>query len=124
MVETVIDPIRMPTVTLSQAELDEIDQLILAGQLPPDWIARYYAAVRANVFGHDHKTDRHGEPIEQGRGSAGNQTQQSLDAFKKFCSSEPNFSEHLALMEKQLAACNELRAEAGAARRKEAGARR
>jgi hypothetical protein len=124
MVESVLDPIRMPTVTLSQAELDEIDQLILAGQLPPDWISRYHSAVEANIWGADHKKDSRGRPIEQGRGSASNMSRQSIDAYKKWCSSEPNFSEHLALMEKQLAACNAERAAANAARRKEAGARR
>ena len=117
MVETVLDPIRVPTITLSDAELDDIEAQIEAGKLSPDFLERYYAAVANNVFGHDHKTDRHGNPIEQGRGSASNMTQQSVDAYRKWGKDEPGYAEHLATMEKQLAACNAVRAAGGDARR-------
>ena len=122
--ETVIDPIRMPTITLSQSELDEIEAQMAAGALPPDWLDRHYAAVQANVFGHDHKTDKHGCPIEQGRGSASNMTQQSVDAYRKWGKDEPDYAENLKRMQAQLSASNEVRNATAAARRKEAVARR
>jgi hypothetical protein len=34
-----------------------------------------------NVYGHDHKTDRHGKPVEQGLGSKQNPTIQSMSAL-------------------------------------------
>ena len=128
MVEAVLDPIRMPTITLTQTELDDIDAAMAAGALPPDWMDRYHAAVQANVFGHDHKTDRHGNPIEQGRGSASNQTAQSLAAYRKYGRDELGYAENLKRMEGELAASDKLRAEAraaaGAARRNAIGGKR
>jgi hypothetical protein len=56
-----------------------------------------------NVFGVDHKVDRLGRPIEQGRGSAKNQTVQSVEAYRRYGKDEPDFKEHLARMEKELA---------------------
>jgi hypothetical protein len=120
MVETVIDPIRMPTVTLLQTEMDEIEDLMAQGQLPPDWLERYHVAVAANVFGADHKKDKHGNPIEQGRGAAANMTSQSVEAYKKWGKDEPGYAENLKRMEAQLAACNEVRAAGGDARRERA----
>jgi hypothetical protein len=64
---------------------------------------------RQDVFGIDHKTDRNGNPIEQGVGAKGNQTQQSIDAYIKNNTErspngpEPNFEETLARMRKDLA---------------------
>jgi len=110
MVEIPIDPIRMPTITLSQAEMDDIETMMAAGQLPQDFLERHYAAVESNVFGHDHRKDRNGIPVEQGRGSAGNQVKQSIDAYKKFCRDEPDFAVHLKRMQAELDACNEARA--------------
>ncbi len=130
--ETPIDPIRVPTITLSQAEIEEIEAEMAAGQLPPDFLDRHYAAVDANVFGHDHKKDKHGNPIEQGFGAPGNQTRNSINAFKRYAKydadySEATFKETLQRMEAELAASDKLRAEvraaAGAARRTQ-GARR
>ena len=128
MVDTVLDPIRMPIITLSQAELDEIETAISAGQLPADFLDRYYAAVQKNVFGQDHRTDRHGNPIEQGIGSAGNQTANSIKAYKKYGKYEDDytpeqFAANVKRMEAELAACNEARAAAGAGARRR-GARR
>jgi hypothetical protein len=51
-----------------------------------------------NVFGFDHKTDRQGKPIEQGVGSPGNQSRNSIEACKKYCSHEPDFERNLARM--------------------------
>lgn len=117
MVDTVIDPIRMPTVTLSQAEIEEIEQLMAAGSLPPDWLDRHFDAVDANVFGADAPKDRHGNRKEQGRGSAANMTQQSIDAYKKWGKGETDFAENLKRMEAQLAETNQRREANGTARR-------
>jgi hypothetical protein len=103
MVQAVVDPIRVPTINLSEAELAEMEALIEQGLLPKDFIDRHFDAVDNNVFGFDHKKDRKGVPIEQGLGSAGNMTQQSIDAYKKWGHAEPGFAEHLATMQEQLA---------------------
>lgn len=123
MVETKVDVLRPPSITLSQKELDEIDAQMAAGVLPPDYLDRHLDAVEANVFGHDHKKDRHGDPIEQGIGSPGNQTQNSVNAYRKYAKyemgfSEAQFAENLKRMEGELAASNEARAAAGTVRRR------
>jgi hypothetical protein len=41
-----------------------------------------------NVFGHDHKKDRHGKPIEQGIGSPGNLSEQHFAALARAESQE------------------------------------
>lgn len=119
MVTTPVDPIRVPAITLSQSEIEEIEFQIAAEQLPADFLERHFAAVQAAVFGHDVKFDAKGIPIEQGRGSALSQTRQSVDAYRKWGKDEPDFERHLAQMEKQLAASDARRkAEAEAAGRK------
>jgi hypothetical protein len=119
MVTTPRDPIRVPTITLSQAELEEIEAEIAAERLPADFLERHYEAVQNNVFGHDHRTDANGRPIEQGRGSAANQTHQSVEAYRKWGKDEPDYERNLARMEKQLAACDaERKARAASAGRK------
>lgn len=131
MVETRPDPVRVPTITLSQAELDEIEALMERGELPADYLDRYFDAVEANVFGHDHKKHKDGTPIEQGRGSPGNQTRQSIDAFKKYGRPEKGaseaefkeFADQVRRMEGELKACDEARAAATPPRRRR-GARR
>jgi hypothetical protein len=57
-----------------------------------------------------HKLDRSGKPIEQGVGSANNQSANSIAAFEKYCSHQPDFERELARMKKELAASNERRA--------------
>ena len=118
MVQAVFDPIRVPSINLSQAELDEIEEAIEAGDLPKDFLDRYFKAVEDNVFGADHKKTRKGDPIEQGLGSAGNQTKNSVDSYKKYCNPEnpkatdpdPNFKENLARMVAELAEADARRA--------------
>jgi len=61
------------------------------------------------VYGVDHKVDRLGRPIEQGRGSAKNQTVQSIEAYRRHGKDEPDYKENLARMEKELAEANERR---------------
>jgi hypothetical protein len=80
-----------------------------AYQMPPhireQIIADAERQALKDVFGVDHKTDRHGRPIEQGLGSIGNQTRQSVEAYEKRCRDEPDFDKNLARMKKELADC-------------------
>lgn len=66
-----------------------------------------------DVFGVGHKVAKDGTPIEQGMGSAGNMTQQSIDAYVKYQTDkrfrekpEEGFEENLKRMKAQLAECN------------------
>jgi hypothetical protein len=93
-------------VTKTEQELAEMKELIQKGELPPDAIKQYYADERRNVFGFDHKTDRNGKPVEQGVGSAGNQSRNSIEAFKKYHAHEPDFEKQLSRMERELAETN------------------
>jgi hypothetical protein len=111
MVDSVIDPIRVPTIELSQSEIDDIKALMESGQLPPDFLDRHYAAKENNVFGHDHKKDADGKPIEQGIGSAANQTRNQINAYKKYAKCEDDYSKEkydatVQRMERELAECN------------------
>jgi hypothetical protein len=49
MVETTFDVLRVPSITLSEAEIEEIKEQILAGQLPVDYPDLHYDAVEKNV---------------------------------------------------------------------------
>jgi hypothetical protein len=51
--------------------------------MSPQEIAAYKEAERKNVFGFDHKTDRHGNPIEQGIGSKGNESVNHFASMRK-----------------------------------------
>lgn len=106
MVEKVFDPIRPVPITLTATEREEILANIEAGNLPPDYLARCDEACSRNVFGEDAKKDRHGNYIEQGRGSPGNMTKQSVEAYRRWGKDEPDFERNLARMEKELAACD------------------
>jgi hypothetical protein len=110
MVDSVLDPLRVPSISLSQAEIDEIQDMIAREVLPPDFLERHLEAVRRNIFGFDHKTDKNGRPIEQGLGSPQNMTQNCIDAYKKWGKNDPGFEEHLKRMEAELVACNKARA--------------
>jgi hypothetical protein len=112
---SILDPHKPPRVTLSQEELDEAEAQIAEGLLPPDWFARYYEEQAKNVFGDDHKKDKHGEPIEQGIGSVGNMSLNAVNAYikeqqRREGGPEPHFEEHLARMRRQLAECEARRA--------------
>lgn len=64
-----------------------------------------------DVFGVGHKTDKDGNPVEQGLGAAGNVTQQHIDAYVKNQTErsksgpEPGYEDNLARMRRDLAAC-------------------
>jgi hypothetical protein len=100
------DPVKVPTVTLTPLEIDEIYDLIDKGELPKNYVDRYFEAVQDNVFGIDHKKDRKGHPIEQGIGSPGNQTRNSIEAFRKYGKDEPGYEDTLKRMEAELNASN------------------
>lgn len=123
MVTATIDPIRVPTINLSTQELDEIAELIGAGALPKDFLERHFDAVDANVFGVDAPKDRHGQRQEVGLGSPKNQTANSVAAYRKYGKGEPGYAEHLARMEKELAACEEQRKTKAAGVRRKYGRR-
>jgi hypothetical protein len=67
-----------------------------------------------DVFGVGHKTDKQGNPIEQGVGAPGNITQQHIDAYVKAQTDsklrpggpEAGYEDHLKRMRAQLAECN------------------
>lgn len=99
---------KSPVITLTQEEVDEMNNLAAENKIPRDWYDRYLAASEKQVFGHDVKHDRHGEPLEQGIGSAAHPTRNSIDAYKghqlgnRF-GPEPDFQKNLDKMEADLA---------------------
>lgn len=52
-------------------------------ELPPEDLKRYLATQEQTVFGHDHRKNRHGQPVEQGIGSPGRETRNHWDAMRK-----------------------------------------
>jgi hypothetical protein len=106
---SLLDPHKVPVINLTTEELNECAGRISAGELPPDYLKRHFDAVNANVFGLDAPKDKAGLRVEQGLGSPRNQTRQSIDAFKKWHSQDPNFERDLAVMEKQLEASDRQR---------------
>jgi hypothetical protein len=119
MVQRIPDPIKILPITYSQEELQEFADLIQAEQLPADFLDRYYDAVDAAVQGADAPINpKTGKRIGIGIGSPLNQSQNSINAYKKFCSDEPDFQRHLARMEKELAETNARKAAEAAAKGK------
>jgi hypothetical protein len=114
--------LKVPVVMLTAEEVADIETKIDAGQLPLDYMDLVADARTRNVYGHDYSTDRDGNPIEQGVGSAQNQTRNSIAAYKKYCDPknpkaadpDPNFAENLKRMEKELVESNTRRAAAAA----------
>ena len=88
----------------TQRELDDMQRMIDQGLLPRDAIKQYWLDQEMAVFGEDFKRDANGIPIEQGKGSAAQPTQASVQAYAKYGKHEPQYTEHLAKMEAQLAA--------------------
>jgi hypothetical protein len=109
------DPVKPPTITLSNEEMAEMQAQVDLGLLPKDYIDRYADAVDANVFGHDAPKDKNGWRLEQGLGSSRNQTAQSLAAYIRWCgpgkpNEDPHFEKNLARMQRELDECNARRA--------------
>jgi hypothetical protein len=88
-------------VTLTSQELDEMKIKVAAGELPPDAVKQHFDAEARNVYGHNAVKIRNGY-IEQGYGSAKNQTRNSVEAYRKYCSHEPDFEKNLARMQREL----------------------
>jgi hypothetical protein len=95
-------------VTLTSQELDEMKAKVAAGELPPDAVKQHFDVEARNVYGHDAVKTRNGY-IEQGYGSAKNQTRNSIEAYRKYCSHEPDYERNLARMEAELKAANDRR---------------
>ena len=98
-----------PVVSLTQEEVDEMNDLAAVNKIPRDWYDRYLAATEKQVFGHDVKHDRHGNPIEQGKGSAAQPSRNSLEAYKsnplgRKTSPDPDFKEQCERMEAEIKA--------------------
>jgi DNA-binding winged helix-turn-helix (wHTH) protein len=73
----------------------------------------------ASVYGEGFSLDGDGNPIEQGIGSAGNQTRHSIEAFKKHHDTTlPMHAEALKRTEKELTICNEQRRKSQAVKEK------
>lgn len=116
MVDTPFDPIRVPSVTLSESELQEISDQIDNDLLPKDYLRKYRENLVNVVFGHGHQVDKQGRPIEQGMGSAQNMTQHAIDAFTRFNKDKEGYEKELAVLQRQLV-------ESNARRRREAEAK-
>ena len=71
--------------------------------MPADWFERCDEACTKNVFGDDHKKDRHGNPIEQGIGSESQITANHIAAYERWCKDEPEYERHLAKLRKLFA---------------------
>jgi len=97
-------------VTKTAQEIDEMRAEIAAGTLPPDAIKKYREEEDRNVYGHDAKKRRDGTYIEQGIGSAQNQTANSVAAYKKYHASDVDYERTLASLEKELAESDARRA--------------
>ena len=100
-------------VTRTEEEIAEMRVLIERGELPPDAIEKHYEAEAKNVFGQDAKKHK-GEYVEQGIGSAKNQTRNSIESYKKYHKDDPDFAENLKRMEAELAESNKRRAKKAA----------
>jgi hypothetical protein len=96
-------PLHPTPLVLTPEDVEWIDGLIAQGQLPPDWFERCDEARAKNVFGHDHKVDRQGQPIEQGVGSEGNVTANHVASYEKWGKDDPDYERHLARLKKLLA---------------------
>jgi len=107
--ETVFDTKPQPIHWTAEEET-EARKLIELGKLPPDYIKQHYEAEARNVFGFDAKKDKHGNWIEEGWGSAKNMSRNSIEAYRKYGSHEPDFEANLQRMEAQLKTANERRA--------------
>lgn len=85
-------------------------------EMTPEEIAAWKEAERKAVFGHDSKV-RRGKPVEQGKGSYEQPTQNSIDAYiktqteRRVGGPEKGFEENLKKMRDRLA---EYQAENGA----------
>lgn len=87
----------------SQADLDHARRQVALGLLPANYIEKHFEDERKAVFGENYRTDRNGWPLESGKGSAAQPTEQSIAAYKKYCKNEPGFDQHVAKMEQALA---------------------
>lgn len=87
------------------------DRALKASQLSGEDIANLTPAERKSyedlqrriVYGHDSKTDHDDNPIEQGLGSAAQPTRNSIEAYKRWHKSDPDYKGTLAAMEAQYA---------------------
>jgi hypothetical protein len=96
-------PLKPSVLNLTAEEVEWMEGLIAQNLLPKNWFELCDDARDRFVFGEDFKIDRNGTPIENGLGSPGNMTAQSVAAYEKWCRDEPDHGRHLARMRKLLA---------------------
>jgi hypothetical protein len=105
--------------TLAQMNIPSLDQA--PKEIRKTLLREARQIARNDVFGHGHKVDRNGTPIEQGLGSHDNPTQQSIDAYIRSESRpwrdapEPGYEETLKKMRQRLAEVDAVRAKQRAA---------
>jgi hypothetical protein len=96
--------------TKTSKELADMQRLIEQGLLPKDAIDQYYENQAMATFGENFKTDRHGNPIEQGIGSKANPSESSIAAYiknqteRRHGGPEAGYEETLQRMRDELAA--------------------
>lgn len=73
---------RPMAVNLSAEEREEMRLDEQNGRYPPGTTQDYEERLAKAVFGHDHKKDSKGRPIEQGIGSPGHETLNHFNALK------------------------------------------
>jgi hypothetical protein len=73
----------LPPLSLTSDEIAAAREQIAAGLLPADVFEKHRLDCARAVYGHDHKVDRAGNPIEQGQGAAGHETGNHFAALKK-----------------------------------------
>ena len=97
-----LDPIRPSVLMLTAEEIEDAKAQIAAGLLPSNYFELCAEARRQNVFGHDYKTDRNGNPLESGIGSPSNPSLNSYRALKR---AEEAGLEPVGSYEKAVARC-------------------
>lgn len=86
-------------VTKTPQEIDEMRLLIQEGKLPPDAIKQHFIDEEKLVFGHDFRKVK-GQPVEKGIGAPGHETQNHLNAIRKY-EGEAAYNEALAKVKKK-----------------------
>jgi hypothetical protein len=99
-----VPPVIKSPVHYRQEEIEEMQAMIDKGELPKDAIEQHRHYEALNVYGADAKRDANGNFIEAGIGSAQQPSRNSIEAYRKWGREEPDYHEHLARMERELAA--------------------
>jgi hypothetical protein len=91
-------------VALRSDEIEEMKILMADGKLPPSALTDHFSQEEQRVFGTQFKRGADGVPIERGIGSASQPSANSVEAYRIYGRSEPDYAANLAKMEQALAA--------------------